>query len=148
MLKDIRFALRSMAANPGVTVTAVLTLALGIVTNTAMFSVIHALLLKPLPVVDPGRLTMIWARIPRMNIVNAFAEYNTFAEWRAARSFESMAAYARTSGNLAYGDQPQRLKILRVTSEFPGRVRRGPGHRARIESAIAAGTKFYLQATR
>ena len=96
MLKDIRFALRSMAANPGVTIIAVLTLALGIaVANTAMFSVIHAVLLKPLPVVDPGRLTMIWARIPRMNIVNAFAEYNTFAEWRAARSFASMAAYTQ-----------------------------------------------------
>ena len=118
MRKDLRFALRSMAANSGVTAIAVLTLALGIGTNTAMFSVIHAVLLKPLPLADPGRLTMIWARIPRMNIANAFAEYNTFAEWRAARSFESMAAYTHTSGNLAYGDQPQRLKILRVTSNF------------------------------
>ncbi len=107
-----------MVANPGVTLIAVLTLALGIAANTTMFSVIHAVLLKPLPVADPERLTMIWARIPRMNIVNAFAEYNTFAEWRTARSFESMAAYTHTSGNLAYGDQPQRLRILRVTSNF------------------------------
>jgi putative ABC transport system permease protein len=107
-----------MAANPGVTAIAVLTLALAIGTNTAMFSVIHAVLLKPLPVADPGRLTMIWARIPRMNIASAFVEYNTFAEWRAGRSFDSLAAYTHTSGNLAYGDQPQRLKILRVTSNF------------------------------
>ena len=118
MRKDLRFALRSMAGNPGVTAIAVLTLALGIGANTAMFSVIHAVLLKPLPVADPGRLTMIWARIPRMNIANAFVEYNTFAEWRAGRSFESLAAYTHTSGNLAYGDQPQRLKMLRVTSNF------------------------------
>jgi predicted permease len=118
MRKDLRFALRSMAADPGVTAIAVFTLALGIGANTAMFSVIHAVLLKALPVADPGRLTMIWARIPRMNIGNAFVEYNTFAEWRAGRSFESMAAYTPTSGNLIYGDQPQRLKILRVTSNF------------------------------
>jgi putative ABC transport system permease protein len=118
MRKDLRFALRGMAANPGVTVAAVLTLALGIGANTAMFSVIHAVLLNPLPVADPGRLTMIWARIPRMNIANAFVEYNTFAEWRAARSFESLAAYTPTSGNLAFGDQPERLKMLRVTSNF------------------------------
>ncbi len=107
-----------MAANPGVTAIAVLTLALGIGINTAMFSVIHAVLLKPLPVADPARLTMIWARIPHMNIANAFQEYNTFAEWQAARSFESMAAYTHVSGNLAYGDQPERLRILRVTSNF------------------------------
>jgi putative ABC transport system permease protein len=107
-----------MAANPGVTAIAVLTLALGIGANSAMFSVIHAVLLKPLPVADPARLTMIWAQIPRVNINNAFAEYNVFAEWRAGRSFESMAAYTRISGNLNYGDQPQRIKILRVTGNF------------------------------
>src|SRR5512140_2827069 len=100
MRKDFRFALRSMAANPGVTAIAVVTLALGIGINTAMFSVIHAVLLKPLPVADPARLTMIWARIPHMNIANAFQEYNTFAELQAARSFESMAAYTYVSGNL------------------------------------------------
>ena len=107
-----------MAANPGLIAIALLTLALGIGANTALFSVIHAVLLKPLPVADPGRLTMIWARIPRMNVVAGFVEYNTFAQWRAGRSFESMAAYTRTSGNLAYGDQPQRVRILRVTSNF------------------------------
>jgi putative ABC transport system permease protein len=107
-----------MAANPGVTAIAMLTLALGIGINTAMFSVIHAVLLNPLPVADPARLTMIWARIPHMNIANAFQEYNAFAEWQAAHSFESMAAYTHVSGNLTYGDQPARLKILRVTSNF------------------------------
>jgi putative ABC transport system permease protein len=117
MRKDIAYALRSMARNPGLCAVAVLTLALGIGANTAMFSVIHAVLLRPLPLRDPDRLVGIWAGIPRLKIQGASVEYNTFVEWWRARSrsFEALAAHSPSSVNLTSGDQPQRVRMLRVS---------------------------------
>src|SRR5512145_3413382 len=102
MRKDLLYAVRNMARNPGVSVVAVLTLGLGIGANTAMLSVIHAVLLRPLPLQEPERLMTIWARIPSMNIRNAFVEYNTFTEWwrPRTRSFEAMSAYTPETANL------------------------------------------------
>src|SRR5437868_6850621 len=96
MLRDILYGLRSIAKNPGVTAIAVLTLALGIGANTAMFSVVNALLLRPLPYNEPGRLVAILAQIPSMNIYGAHVEYNTYGEWWLAqnRSFKSMSAFS------------------------------------------------------
>src|SRR5690348_11962510 len=115
MRKDLWYALRNMAGNPGVFTVAVLTLALGIGATTAMFSVIHAVLLRPLPFREPGRLVTIYAGIPHLNIQGAFVEYNTFADWwrPRSRSFESIAAYTPASAVLTNGDQPQRVHILR-----------------------------------
>jgi putative ABC transport system permease protein len=120
MWKDLAYALRSMIKNPGVTAVALLTLALGIGVNTAMFSVIYAVLLRPLPVREPDRLTTIRASIPRLNIQAAFVEYNTFAEWWRARSrsFDSMAAFTPASATLSLGEQPQRIKVLRVSANY------------------------------
>jgi putative ABC transport system permease protein len=109
-----------MAANPGVFAVAMVTLALGIGANTAMFSVIHAVLLRPLPLTDPERLVTLRARIPRLNINTAFFEYNILGEWwrPRSRSFEGMAAYTPVAANLLQGDQPQRLRALRVNAAF------------------------------
>ena len=117
---DLAYGLRTMARAPGVTAIAVLTLALGIGANTAMFSVVNAVLLRPLPYRDPDRLVTIRAQIPSRNIFAAFVEYNTYGEWWRAqsRSFESMAAFSPGSMTLATGGEPERLVSQRVNAGF------------------------------
>ncbi|HEY2016117.1 MAG TPA: ABC transporter permease, partial [Bryobacteraceae bacterium] len=120
MFKDLRHAFRTLLKNPGVTVTAVLTLALGIGANTAVFSVVNAVLLRPLPYRDPARLVTIRAQIPSMNIYGAFVEYNTYGEWWRAQSkcFESMAAFTPGSATLISNNEPERIFTQRVNAGF------------------------------
>ena len=120
LIQDLKYGLRQLRRNPGFTAIAVLTLALGIGVNTAMFSVVNAVLLRPLAYKDPDRLVSIWAEIPSMNISGAFVEYNTFAEyWRAqSHSFESMSAYTPAWANLTTGGDPQRVLAFRVDAGF------------------------------
>jgi len=120
MRRDLAYALRNIAGNPGVFAAAVLTLALGIGANTAMFSVIQAVLLRPLPFREPDRLVTIYAGIPHLNISGAFVEYNTFTDWWRPRnhSFESIAAYSPASASLNSGDEPQRVHLLRVSASY------------------------------
>jgi len=120
MLSDISYALRTMAKNRALTAIVVLTLALGIGANTAMFSVLNAVLLRPLPYPNSDRLVTIPAQIPSMNIFGAFIEYNTFVEfWRAhSQSFQSMTAYTPEWMILASGNEPERLFSYRVNAGF------------------------------
>jgi putative ABC transport system permease protein len=119
MFEDIRFGLRMLARNPGVTALATIALALGIGGNTAIFSVIHAVLLRPLPVSDPERLVWIWANSPSRHLVNAFAAYSTYDEWRrGSASFESMSAYSPGSATLVAGNDAERVDVLRVNASF------------------------------
>ncbi len=118
--QDIRYGLRQLRRNPGFTAVAVLTLALGIGANTAIFSVVNAVLLRPLAYKDPDRLVSIWAQIPSMHISGAFVEYNTFIDyWRAqSQSFQSMTAYTPLWVNLTSGGDPQRVLAFRVNAGF------------------------------
>ena len=120
MWKDVRYAIRTMVKSPGVTIVAVLTLALGIGANTAVFSVVNAVLLRPLPYRDPARLVTIYAQIPSRNISGAFVEYHTFGDfWRAqSRSFESMIAFAPGWATLVTNNEPERIFIHRVNAGF------------------------------
>jgi len=120
MLKDVSYAFRMMGRNPGVTAVAVLTLALGIGANTAMFSVVNAVLLRPLPYNNPEQLVTIPAQIPSMNIFGAFVEYNTYAEWwrGQSRSFLSMSAYTPGWVSLTSVNDPERLFLCRVSAGF------------------------------
>lgn len=120
LIQDLRYGIRLLARNPGFSAVAVLTLALGIGVNTAMFSVVNAVLLRPLSYKDPDRLVSIWAEIPSMNISGAFVEYNTFADyWRAgSHSFQSMTAYTPAWVNLTTGGQAERLLACRVNAGF------------------------------
>ena len=95
MLQDIRYALRSLRHHPVFTLTAVLTLALGIGANTAIFSAVNSVLLRPLPYPEPDRLVTIWGFHP--SIGRESASLPDFLDWRRdARSFSGMMAWANT----------------------------------------------------
>jgi putative ABC transport system permease protein len=120
LIQDLKFGMRQLRRNPGFTVVAIITLALGIGVNAVIFSVINAVLLRPLAYKDPDRIVSIWAGIPSMNISGAFVEYNTFTDyWRAqSHSFESMIAYTPVFANLVTGGEPERVLAFRVNAGF------------------------------
>ena len=94
MLQDLRYALRLMRKSPGFTAIAVLTLSLGIGANTAIFSIVNAVLLRPLPYRDPSRLVAVWNRsLHESHLAKIFTADSDFEEFqRQARSFESLSA--------------------------------------------------------
>src|SRR5262245_12763941 len=97
--QDLRYGLRMLLKNPGFTTIAALTLALGIGANTAIFSVINAILLRPLPYAAPERLMMVWESFPG-SLENPVMPSN-FADWRAQnRVFTYMAAWVAQTFNL------------------------------------------------
>ena len=118
--QDIRFAARMLRRSPGFTAVAVLTLALGIGANTAAFSFLDAVLLRPLPYRNPSRLVWISEFAPRID--STIVPAATFLAWRAeATSFQSVAAYADhlCDGKFSAGGEPVRLdRCAEVTPNF------------------------------
>lgn len=93
---DVRYAARVLRRSPSFTSTAILTLALGIGANTAMFSVVNAVLLRPLPYEDPDRLAMLWTDDSKHNVHEEGTSYPTFLDWRSqSRTFADMAICSR-----------------------------------------------------
>jgi putative ABC transport system permease protein len=125
--RDLRYALRMLYRSPGFTVVAVLTLALGIGANTAIFSVVDAILLRPLPYPEPDRLVRIWESSLQYdslrNVVNPF----NFLDWRDhSKSFESMAAISSLMSNLGSHGQPIAVQGMQVSPEFFSVLRVAP----------------------
>ncbi|MGH9773828.1 MAG: ABC transporter permease [Candidatus Acidiferrales bacterium] len=120
-LQDLRYALRMLARSPGFAVVAVLTLALGIGANTAIFSVINAILLKPIPFPDPDRLVLVWeTRVHEGDHTNVVSAPN-FHDWeRQNHSFEGMAIFdsAGKGYALSGGKEPERVSGVRVSAGF------------------------------
>ena len=92
-LQDLRYAARSLRKSPGFTIVAALTLALGVGANTAIFSVVNTVMLRPLPFADSGRLVRIWENNLERNRPTFAVSHPNFLDWRSqAKSFQSMAA--------------------------------------------------------
>jgi len=116
MLTDLRYAVRGLRKNPVFTTVAVITLALGIGANTAIFTVVNAVLLRRLPYQDPGRLMMVFGTDVKRNTSNDVISYPTYLDWKAQNhSFAAMEAWAGWSFNLSGGDQPEQVYALRIT---------------------------------
>src|SRR5262245_27125110 len=111
--RDARYGLRMLRRSPGFTAVAILTLAVGIGANTAILSVVNAILLRPLAYADPEHLVVLLHRVG-----NPVSPAN-FLHWQArTRSFESMGAAEAWSANLTSGDTPEKLSALRMTPEI------------------------------
>ena len=122
LLKDIRYGVRNLAKTPGFTVVAVLTLALGIGANTAIFSVVQSVLLRPLPYPHPENLVEIWNTYPPQ-IPKGGLSPGDYADWhQQAASFSEMGAYGQISKgfNLTGDSEPQRVLVGYASSDlFP-----------------------------
>ncbi len=119
LLQDLRYGFRMLAKNPGFTLVALLTLALGIGANTAIFSVVNAVLLRPLPYPDSGRLMMVWATDARRGNTEDVTSYPGFEDWRAqSKSFEGMTAFTTRGATLLAGDQAEIIPTVQVTPGF------------------------------
>ena len=125
-LRDLKHAFRSLLASPGFTVTVVVTLALGVGANTAVFSVMHAVLLRTLPVQDPNQLVYLWTTSPPhgTGTVNAHETFS-YPVYDALRNqkdgMEAVMAYVPLSGSKAgvrIGAQPEEAEGDMVSGDF------------------------------
>ena len=129
IIKDIRFALRGLAKKPAFTVIAVLTLALGIGANTAIFSVVNAVLLRPLPVKEPDRLMTFWLSAPAQGLQHMDLNPAMFAYYRnRTRTFESLGAFETGEFSLTGGGEPEAVPGAVVTFEYFNVLGREPLH--------------------
>ncbi|MGC2743474.1 MAG: ABC transporter permease [Candidatus Angelobacter sp.] len=117
LAQNLRFAFRRLKNNPGFTVVAVLTLALGIGANTAMFSIVNAVLLRPLPYRDPQRLMLLaehWPQFPRLSL-----SYLNYKDWRdQSHSFEAVGAVRNNQMTMTGGAEAERLPTQNVTANL------------------------------
>jgi putative ABC transport system permease protein len=119
MFNDLRYALRGLLKSPLIAVLTIVTLALGIGANAAIFSVVNGVLLRSLPYPHPDRLMRVWTYNPRQGFDKDVAPYLNFADWRSqSRSFEQLAAYAGASFSLTGVGDPAQVRGATVTPSF------------------------------
>lgn len=117
LLQDIRFALRMLRKSPGFAAIAILTLALGIGANTALFSVVNGVLLNPLPYPHPEQLTSVYAR--SASTTQGYVTYLNFLDWqRDNKTFSSMAMYRNQDYNFTGNGPAERVSGMMVSADF------------------------------
>lgn len=115
--QDLRYGVRVLLKSPGFSLIAILTLALGIGANTAIFSVVNGILLNPLPFQAPNQLVSMFQEMP--NFKNGSISYPNFSDWRRMNTtFASMAAYRSTGFNLSGNGEPERLHGEMISAGF------------------------------
>ena len=115
--RDLKYGIRTLAKSPGFTIIAVLTLALGIGANTAIFSVVNSVVLAPLPYRQPDQLVLVWAKNPAGRYIAP--SYPDFQDWqRATHSFQDMAAFAAHAYDVTNPGAPEHLDGWQVSSGF------------------------------
>ena len=119
LFQDIRYGARMLRKQRGFTIIAIITLGLGIGANTAIFSLVYAVLIKPLPFSDPNRLVVVWEEHFAMGFRRSDAAPGNYAQWKNEQTvFEDMAAFAWRSLNLTGDGEPERLVAQGVTANF------------------------------
>jgi len=119
LLQDLRYGLRTLLKHRSFTFIAVFTLALGIGANTAMFSVVNAVLLRPLPYNDPGRLVTIWEESPDRGLSQIPVSYANLRDWiDQNQTFEQISAYQFANRNLTGAGEPARLLTIRASANL------------------------------
>src|SRR5271155_119273 len=117
LTQNFKYALRRLKNNPGFTIVAVLTLALGIGANSAMFSIVNAVLLRPLPYRDPQRLVLLsehWPQFPRLSL-----SYLNYRDWRdQSHSFEAVAAVRNNVMTMTGISEAERFPTQNVTANL------------------------------
>jgi putative ABC transport system permease protein len=115
--QDLRYGLRMLLKNPGFTIVAIIALALGIGANTAIFSVVNTVLLRPLPYKHPDRLVMVWEENSKQGFPRDTPAAGNYLDWRDQNHvFEGMAAMAEISFNLTGAGEPERIDGQRVSA--------------------------------
>ena len=121
ILRDLAYSARTLARTPGFAIMAIIVMALGIGANTALFTVVHSVLLKPLPFADPDRLVMLYERSVDTNYPFNIIAPGVYAEWRKdAQSSASMAIFGSSSYNLSgnSGQLAERIEAVRASADF------------------------------
>src|SRR5687768_6085999 len=117
LLQDLRFGFRTLIKNPIFTLVAVVTLALGIGANTAIFSVVDAVLLRPLPYPEANRLVFLWSTLNSQGVPTAGSALPDYYAWRDQnRVFEGLAGFYNADFNLSSpGSAPELIQGARIT---------------------------------
>ena len=113
--QNLRFAFRTLRRNPGFAATAIGTLALGICVNTTIFSVVNAVLLRPLPYRDADRLVLLWTTNPQRDVFEGSTGYLNVQDWRNAQSFEAMAYFRNEPVVLREEPEPEPIDAAFVS---------------------------------
>src|SRR5262249_29382010 len=119
LFQNVHYAVRSLRKRPGFSLIIVFTLALGIGANTAMFSVVNAVLLSPLPYADPDKLVVVWAKNEKQNLVQRPISYPNITDLKQANSvFEHVSVVREESMNLTDRNEPERVIGVRASANI------------------------------